>query len=125
MKIVSLGLSFFLTNQEEEDSEEEEKAAAPKLDDSILRQYTEYHVIKTNEKGKRQARILGIDTRYLYNKKPSGGGSVWRKQRSLSEVSEISQSASNPGLFSIFFTNGTSRDYECAKPSQANEIILK
>jgi len=37
-------------------------------------QYAEYRVIKTNQRGKRQARIFGIDRHRIYNKTQPGGG---------------------------------------------------
>ncbi|GAB5359293.1 hypothetical protein AAMO2058_000531800 [Amorphochlora amoebiformis] len=128
MRIQPLGNQFFLSNPGNKNKMEDIHSIKPReekvMDRKSLQEYSEYRVIKTNEKGKRQERILGIDAKWLYNKKPGGGGSVWRKQRSLIEVTAVTR-LGQPGCFSIRFANGTAREYECGKTSELEEIVHK
>lgn len=121
MKIKPLGTAFFLAGPKQPDHTTEEQ---PPVNRSSIGEYSQYRVVKTNEKGKRQARILGIDAKSLHNKKPGGTGGVWRRQRNLKEVTAVTK-LSRPGCFSIRFANGTAREYECEVPSEVDEIVDK
>mmetsp|Transcript_16323 Transcript_16323/g.22892 ORF Transcript_16323/g.22892 Transcript_16323/m.22892 type:complete len:386 (+) Transcript_16323:3-1160(+) len=141
MKIQSLGTSFYLSipgedgneKQEEDEGGVNSKRTSQKIQEeegenkrsSTTQGYSEYRVVKTNVRGKRQERILGIDAKYLHNKKPGGGGGgVWRKQRSLQEVTDVT-ALPQSGCFSIVFSNGTKREYECVNMKERDEIVEK
>mmetsp|Transcript_33605 Transcript_33605/g.46991 ORF Transcript_33605/g.46991 Transcript_33605/m.46991 type:complete len:404 (+) Transcript_33605:72-1283(+) len=135
MKIEPLGTSFYLSIPEADGNEKQKEGVrsstgnsekAPKERSSSIKQgYSEYRVVKTNVRGKRQERILGIDAKYLHNKKPGGsGGGVWRKQRSLQEVTDVT-ALPESGCFSIVFSNGTKREYECVNMKERDEIVEK
>eukprot|EP00469_Lotharella_globosa_P013216 CAMPEP_0167771518 /NCGR_PEP_ID=MMETSP0111_2-20121227/326_1 /TAXON_ID=91324 /ORGANISM="Lotharella globosa, Strain CCCM811" /LENGTH=136 /DNA_ID=CAMNT_0007660887 /DNA_START=29 /DNA_END=439 /DNA_ORIENTATION=+ len=126
MRIQTLGTSFFLAGPKRREDQEGEREIERerKTQNENIHKYSEYQVVKTNAQGRRQERVLGIDPWNLHNKKPKGSGGVWRKQRSLKEVSEVHR-LQNPGTFAIRFTNGTSREYECVDKSQVDEIIKK
>mmetsp|Transcript_30224 Transcript_30224/g.73568 ORF Transcript_30224/g.73568 Transcript_30224/m.73568 type:complete len:418 (+) Transcript_30224:81-1334(+) len=88
-------------------------------------QYSEYKVVKTNEKGKRQMRVLGIDPQFLHNKNPEDGGRrVWRKKRPLKDVKSVTR-LTGKGRFAIRFANGSSREFQCVNPNQIDEVIEK
>ena len=116
--------------------------------------YKQYEVIKTNAKGKRQKRILGIDQLRLYNmtalqaKEKVGGKALEKAERSvirkklaslfksvthhpeipIESIHLIEQDSKNLCCFYIDYTeNGTKKRklYETEKSSIAVEIISK
>ncbi|KAH9246981.1 hypothetical protein BASA81_015412 [Batrachochytrium salamandrivorans] len=71
--------------------------------------YEEWKVTKTNNWGKRQARILGIDLTKIYNKTQSttsgggggGGGRVKNAERLIADVVSIELNTANAAAFTI------------------------
>ncbi len=138
-QIMRLGTSFFLAPPPGGAGQSEGSGSAgtasgesdsKNRDADVTSDYSEYRVTKTNERGKRQSRILGIDGQCLYNKKSSGSSGisagVWRKQRQLEDVSSIvREPGRGSAAFTIVFRNGTSRKYECESEAQLEEIVRK
>ncbi len=96
--------------------------------EDIKESWKEYRVIKTNQKGKRQARILSVDARFIYNKPRAGkkvmSKLVWRRRRKISDVQKLTVDESNES-FTIYLADGTTRDYACESVKELREIVSK
>lgn len=72
--------------------------------------YEEWYVTKTNNWGKNQKRIMGVDLQKIYNKPrdPHGGfgQSVKHAERMISDVLTIDLNPNNPAAFTIKFRDG-------------------
>lgn len=95
----------------------------------FAREYTEYKVIKTNQWGKKQERIMGIDGEKIYNKNATGGSDdVHRPFRLISEVLSIELVPNQPRCFRIAFRDkhGTeAREYAADSKIEAEKIVGK
>eukprot|EP00466_Bigelowiella_natans_P006977 jgi/Bigna1/86437/estExt_fgenesh1_pg.C_100243 len=161
MKIEPLGTSFYLSIPEADGNEKQKEGVrsstgnsekAPKERSSSIKQgYSEYRVVKTNVRGKRQERILGIDaknkisffnnmttTYLLFYPSPhphphspppttttatlvsSQQEARWKWGRRVAEAEKLAG-----GCFSIVFSNGTKREYECVNMKERDEIVEK
>ena len=98
--------------------------------------YSEYRVVKTNQRGKRQHRMFGIDRHKVYNKlvsKPSGhrrriSFEVTRAYRPISSIHAITAD-DKPQHFTIVYEEKggklTSRQYETETRMECAEIVAK
>ena len=98
--------------------------------------YSEYRVVKTNQRGKRQHRMFGIDRHKVYNKlvsKPSGhrrriSFEVTRAYRPISSIHAITAD-DKPQHFTIVFEEKggklTSRTYQTETMVECAEIVAK
>jgi hypothetical protein len=96
--------------------------------------YSEYRVIKTNERGKRQLRVLGIDAVKIYNKHVTKNGhrrrimEVMRAYRTIKCVSSVIIHPENALCFTIYFREKgkiISREYEAETKMECAEIVAK
>jgi hypothetical protein len=96
--------------------------------------YSEYRVIKTNERGKRQIRVLGIDAVKIYNKHVTKNGhrrrlmEVMRAYRAIKSVSSVIIHPENALCFTIYFREKgkiISREYEAETKMECAEIVAK
>ena len=98
--------------------------------------YSEYRVVKTNQRGKRQHRMFGIDRHKVYNKlvsKPAGhrrriSFEVTRAYRPISSIHSITAD-DRPQHFTIVYEEKggklTSRQYETETRMECAEIVAK
>ena len=114
------------------------KAGAAEPDPIIMNElkaamYEEYPVTKTNNWGKNQQRMLGIDAHKLYNKARSEGGfggSVKHAERLIADVIHCEVNPNNPKAFSIkvrepLGNNTTTLNYEAQTAEDAAKIVAK
>ena len=124
------------------------KNKRPDLDSFMFNEITastlqEWAVIKTNMRGKRQERVMGIDSMFIHNRRPgeTGKGYYSSMKRTLTDLSGIKNERSikdiveasfipglEAGLFIIFKEKdgGTVRiEYEAETSQDAAEIIAK
>jgi SAPK-interacting protein 1 (Sin1), middle CRIM domain/SAPK-interacting protein 1 (Sin1), Pleckstrin-homology len=99
-------------------------------DHAELRRYREFNVIKTNRRGKRQKRIMGIDSEKLYNKvnKLTGKDKVQRPFRLLSEIISVDVVSRSAASFRILFRDNNHEDerqYEAESRDQCLLIVDK
>ena len=98
--------------------------------------YSEYRVVKTNQRGKRQHRMFGIDRHKVYNKlvsKPSGhrrriSFEVTRAYRSISSIHSITADDRAQHFTIVYEEKGgklTSRQYETETRMECAEIVAK
>jgi len=92
--------------------------------------YQEFKVVKTNQRGKKQERIMGIDQEKIYNKNPLGSNQddVHRPYRLISEVASVEVLVDQPRCFRLTFKDksGTEvRDYEADSRVVAQQIVSK
>jgi hypothetical protein len=96
--------------------------------------YTEYRVIKTNERGKRQLRMLGIDGGMIYNKHVTKSGhrrrllQVMRAFRPIHSVQSVFIHHEKLTKFTICYREKNkiiTRDYEAETTMECAEIVAK
>lgn len=116
--------------------------------------YCEYRVIKTNQRGKRQPRIFGMDRHRIYNKTQSGGDEadpgasgvfsfiqrrigtepgVSRATRDINTIASVHVVSLRPTCFCIAFKESAARDskvaqtreYELETKMECAEIVAK
>jgi len=93
--------------------------------------YSEYKVVKTNERGRKQKRIMGIDKNTIYNKKNQSGESIFnvhKDQRLISTCSSCSVIKNKPRTFQIAYREKNqiiSREYEAETKMECAEIVAK
>jgi len=118
---------------------ESEYQTAPHPDQFILTldsasAYSEYRVIKTNERGKKQNRMFGIDRHKVYNKHVANAAmkrrisfQVTRAYRTIRSISSINTDSATK--FSIiYFEKGgklSERQYETETKMECAEIVAK
>ena len=98
--------------------------------------YSEYRVVKTNQRGKKQHRMFGIDRHKVYNKLVSAASGhrrrisfeVTRAYRSISSIHAITQD-DTPQHFTIVYEERggklTSRQYETETRMECAEVVAK
>jgi hypothetical protein len=117
----------------------------PDLDSFMFNDHTastlqEWVVIKTNTRGRRQERIMGIDQLFIHNRRLGearganrGLNAVKRliggqTERAIKDVVDIKFLPSNPAAFRITYKEGeekVSLDYEAQTSKDAAEIVAK
>lgn len=99
-----------------------------------FQQISYYSVIKTNERGRRQKRRLGIDAKAIYNEKPSKGfmnklsSAPLIGERPIQTVMSCQKLPNQPKRFVIQFqdhTGNLSREYETEYQTDCAEIVAK
>eukprot|EP00656_Telonema_subtile_P008170 TRINITY_DN13824_c0_g1_i3.p1 TRINITY_DN13824_c0_g1~~TRINITY_DN13824_c0_g1_i3.p1 ORF type:complete len:621 (+),score=177.78 TRINITY_DN13824_c0_g1_i3:71-1933(+) len=98
----------------------------------------EWRVVKTNERGRRQARVLGVDSQNVYNYKPQEKRTVLgmlgfksrgveKQTRLLSSLQSVSIDDDDPVKFFLVFTEREEPDdclhYEASSPELCEEIV--
>jgi len=106
--------------------------------------YSEYKVIKTNQRGRKQTRVLGIDQSSIYNKSVptvknsktsklsfhsmADKFSVQKKSRPMNTVVSCEVVGGRPQCFRIYFHEGkkiVTREYETETKMECGEIVAK
>jgi len=105
--------------------------------------YSEYKVIKTNQRGRKQTRVLGIDQSSIYNKSVptvkakaskisfhsvADKFSVQKKSRAMNTVVSCEVVGGRPQCFRILFHEGkkiVTREYETETKMECGEIVAK
>jgi len=106
--------------------------------------YSEYKVVKTNQRGRKQTRVLGIDQHSIYNKSVptvknsktskisfhsmADKFSVQKKSRPMNTVVSCEVAGGRPQCFRILFTEGkkiVAREYETETKMECGEIVAK
>lgn len=122
-------------------------ASCPRERNEIVRQLLqlqgqwitmEWRVVKTNERGRRQARVLGVDAQHVYNYKPQEKRTVLgllgfktrgveKQSRLLLSLQAVSIDDDDPVKFSLVFAeSGEPEDclyYEASSPEVCEEIV--
>jgi len=78
-------------------------------------QYNEYRVIKTNARGKKQKRLMGVDGTRIYNKQ--GGLNVRVPHRLISSVHSV-EVLSDPMCFAIVFDDSGGGSFTGVLPTK-------
>ena len=120
----------------------------PDLDSFMFNEITastlqEWTVVKTNPRGKRQERIMGIDSMFIHNRRPgeTGKGYYSTVKRTLTDLSGVKNERAIKDILDIEFIPGSSAgivitykegdsgttkiDYEAETPRDAAEIVAK
>ena len=118
----------------------------PDLDSFMFNDHTastlqEWVVIKTNTRGRRQERIMGIDQLYIHNRRlgethPNRGLSAVKRalngghsERAIKDILNISFISNNPAAFRMTYKEGledkVTLDYEAQTARDAAEIVAK
>lgn len=90
--------------------------------------YSEYIVIKTNSRGRKQKRVLGVDGTTIYNK--ANKATVSRASRSIASVASCQMIPNKDMSFSICFTEGDKRklvvrEYQTETYAECRQIVSK
>lgn len=99
---------------------------------ALAHQYTEFIVVKTNQRGKQQKRVLGIDGNQIYNRNPNSLNlmgqriaiDVYRASRLISEVLSCEMKFDKRS-FRIRFRDEEARDYEAETRVDCAQIVAK
>jgi len=90
--------------------------------------YSEYTVIKTNARGRKQKRVFGVDGTTIYNKATKA--TVSRASRSIASVVSCQMITNKDMSFSICFTEGDKRklivrEYQTETYAECRQIVSK
>jgi hypothetical protein len=102
----------------------------PFFNQAVNTAYQEWNVIKKNDFGRRQERVLGMDALKIYNHKRGemrGQSDVRHPHRDITTILNVTSMGADSSAFKIHFSDAHVHDieYTCASIAEKNEIMTK